>query len=92
MVAQGGVGEVGLSIKAASPDAPACRTRLQHLLSKRAVSILSATCLSSSSHFTATIATHRIHLHFATTNDKLQHSTRRHNLRIGYLRRTQPRR
>jgi hypothetical protein len=74
-VAQGGVGEVGLSIKAASPNAPACPKCLQHLLRNCAVSNSSATCKKSlTPDCTTATATHQIHLHFPIANNGLDYS------------------
>jgi hypothetical protein len=69
VVAQGGVSEVGLSIKAAIPNAPACRKCLQQLL----LNWLSTTCMTRNSCCTAAI--HRKHLHLAIANDRLHYST-----------------
>jgi len=74
VVVQGGVGEVGLSIKAASPNAPACRTRLQHWVAvqRRCQQLVSDLCGQDSYH---TTAIHRVHPHLAIPHDRLHHLT-----------------
>lgn len=79
-VARGGVGEVGLSIKAASPDAPASRTCLQLLL----LNCLSATCLTRNSYCSVAIHRNTFILLWPTTGS----TTRRHSLRVNRPRRT----
>jgi hypothetical protein len=77
-VARGGVGEVGLSIKAASPDAPSSRTCFQRLL----LNWLSATCLTTNSYCTAATNRNTFILLLPTPGS----TTRRHNLRVNHPR------
>ena len=79
-VARGGVGEVGLSIKAASPDAPSSRTCFQRLL----LNWLSATCLTTNSYCTAATNRNTFILLLPTPGS----TTRRHSLRVNRPRRT----